>query len=284
MSPRVGELIAAHYTVSGAPANTPARVPPRERIAAISDAGYDGLGLHADDCDRWGRLDEIRRCADDHGIRVSELEFLVSWSLDGPPEQESRRMEDQLYRMAEVFGSDHINVGIREVTKAEMAPLPVVAERFGSLCDRAARYGLTVAFEFMPFRAIDTLDMAAELVRLAARPNGGILLDAWHWFRGTPDSVMIQRVEPDMIVVIQLCDGFARPVGDLLEDTQHHRLLPGEGAWDLVGLLRELDGHGVEASISVEILSAELRQKKPSEMAASSAAASRRVTKEAYGS
>jgi sugar phosphate isomerase/epimerase len=253
------DLIAAYYTLAGAAANTPARFTAADRIAAAARAGYPAVGLGADDLDRWGPIGDVAHFAADHGVAVTELEFLVNWSVDGAPAEASRAQEDRLYRMADVFGSRHINVGIRE-GHGEMAPIDVVAERFGAVCDRAADHGLLVGFEFMPFRALDTAARAWDLVRLADRPNGGIILDAWHWFRGTPDLGMLDAIPPERISVVQLCDGHPEPVGSLMEDTLDHRLLPGEGAWDLVGLLQRLRDLGVRAPVSVEILSAELRQ------------------------
>jgi len=46
-------------------------------------------------------------------------------------------------------------------------------------------------------------------------------------------------------------------VGSLFEDTTLRRRLPGEGSFDLVGFIRLLDEIGVEAPVSVEILSLE---------------------------
>jgi sugar phosphate isomerase/epimerase len=270
------DMIAAYYTLSGGGANLPARFSGPERIAAAAEAGYPSVGLGPDDLDRWGPVQDLRRCADDHGIEVTELEFLVNWSVAGEPARESRAVEDRLYRLADALGPRHMNVGMREA-KGEMAPLEVVAERFAALCNRAAEHGLLVGFEFMPFRAIDTASAAWDMVRLADRPNGGIVLDAWHWFRGTPDPAMIKEIPPERIVVVQLCDGHAEPVGSLIEDTLDHRLIPGQGAWDLAGLIDGLRAHGVEAPVSVEILSASLRSRPVTESATLSAEATRKL-------
>src|SRR5262249_24035641 len=118
---------------------------------------------------------------------------------------------------------------------------------------------------------------AGELVRLADRPNGGIVLDDWHWFRGSPVPAMLDGIPPERITVVQLCDGHAQPVGSLMEATLDHRLLPGAGAWDLVGLLQQLRDLGVGAPISVEILSAELRRLRVDQAAAESFDAARSV-------
>ena len=62
---------------------------------------------------------------------------------------------------------------------------------------------------------------------------------------------------------------------DLVKETMEARRLPGEGAIDLVGLIRTLDGIGCSAPIGVEVFSAELRQLPPVEAARRSADATR---------
>src|SRR5579863_2389529 len=99
------EVIAAYYTLSGAAANTPARFSAADRITAAAAAGYRAIGLCADDLDRWGPVGELRRIADDHGVSVTELEFLVNWSVEGEGARDSRMVEDRLYALADAFGS-----------------------------------------------------------------------------------------------------------------------------------------------------------------------------------
>ena len=56
----------------------------------------------------------------------------------------------------------------------------------------------------------------------------------------------------ERIVAVQLDDADP-PQGAPYEDTLRRRL-PGEGTFDLVGLVQLLDGMGVEAPVSVEII------------------------------
>ena len=45
---------------------------------------------------------------------------------------------------------------------------------------------------------------AWEVVRLADRANAGIAVDAWHWFRGTPDEAALRTVPGVKILAVQL--------------------------------------------------------------------------------
>ena len=129
------------------------------------------------------------------------------------------------------------------------------AERFAALCDRAAGHGLLVAIEFLPWTGIPDARTAWEIVRRSERPNGGLLVDTWHHFRGACDEAQLRAVPPGRIVAVQLDDADAAS-GLPYEDTLRRRL-PGEGMFDLVGLVRLLDELGVDAPLSVEIISPE---------------------------
>ena len=64
------------------------------------------------------------------------------------------------------------------------ATVDELVERFGALCDRAADIGALVHLEFIPMTPIADVATAWRIVREADRPNGGILFDTWHFFRG----------------------------------------------------------------------------------------------------
>ncbi len=264
------DLIASHFTISGADVMQPARHSFAQRVAAAAAAGFSGIGWTPDDydaCRAAGLSDaEMRAILDDHGISAAELEFVSDWAQGGERGAAARRTEDRMYAMAEVFGMRHINVGELRAP-GEMEPLEAAAERFAAMCDRAAAYGLLVAIEFLPWTGIPDPRTAWEICRIAGRRNGGLLVDSWHYFHSGADAATLRTVPADQIVAIQFDDA-ARiaPAADMLHDTLH-RSMPGEGVFDLVGFIRLLDEIGVQAPISVEII-APGQQQRPLEEAA----------------
>jgi sugar phosphate isomerase/epimerase len=198
---------------------------------------------------------ELRHVLDDHGIGVLEVEFHYDWTQDGERGRQASEREATLLAMADVFAPHHLNVGDLSEPGAG-PPAALVIERFGELCDRAAASGTSVAFEFLPWTAIPDLRTAWGIVRLAARPNGGVLVDAWHYFRGHPEPDLLRSIPREHLVAVQLDDADP-PVGPLAEDTMLRRRLPGDGAFDLVGLIHVLDEVGVDVPYSVEVMSTE---------------------------
>jgi sugar phosphate isomerase/epimerase len=238
--------------------------PPRfsfaERVAAASAAGFSGIGLHWDDYasmrDRGTTDAELLAILDKHSMRVAEIEFLWNWAYeDGDRAQESREMEARLYAMADAFEPHHLNVG--DINMAEdLPPLDVVTERFAAVCDRAAEHGVEVALEFLPWSGIPDLATALAVVTAAKRANGGVIVDSWHYFRGRPDDALLRSAAAQHIKCVQLSDGDAEPDGDYMSDTILHRRLPGDGAFDLLGLLQCLgENNDAAVSCSVEIMS-----------------------------
>src|SRR5215469_3608053 len=235
------DLIASSYTLSGAPVFEPPRFSFAERVAAAAKAGFAGIGAAIEDypaCRERGMSDtEMRRILDDHGIRAAELEFLQNWWCADERGWRARAQEELFYAAADALGARHINVGCVDARGA-LPAIETVAEHFAALCDRAAGHGLLVAFEFLPWSDVPDAAAAGRLVGLADRKNGGILIDSWHYFRGTADPAQVRAISADRFFVIQFDDADAVQAGSYMEDTTQRRRLPGEGAFDLTGLTR----------------------------------------------
>jgi sugar phosphate isomerase/epimerase len=117
-------------------------------------------------------------------------------------------------------------------------------------------------------------------VQRAGAPNAGLLVDAWHWARAGTAAADLAPVDVDRIVGVQLCDVAEHPMERLREESLHHRLPPGAGYGDVAGMLDALRSKGVDAPISVEVISDELLARGPGTAARTVLAAARRVLDE----
>jgi len=115
---------------------------------------------------------------------------------------------------------------------------------------------LRLGIEFFPGSAIRDAQAAWNIARWAGE-NGGVLVDSWHYFRGAADPEHLRAIPAGRIVAVQFDDADQEMVGNLYEDTTLRRRLPGQGSFDLVGFIKLLDEIGIEAPVSVEILSPE---------------------------
>lgn len=218
------------------------------RVAAATAAGFQGIGLRVSDYWEADMTDgDICALLDAHGLRILELEHTWDWSL-GVDE-----VEETMFHIADRIGIRQLNVPMF----AEHPPQDLVRP-FAELCDRAAEHGVLVGFEFLPYSHIRTLDEAWQVVAAAGRPNSGVIIDLWHWFRSGGRPGDLAGLPADAVTSLQLCDVSAQAEHDLAEEARHRRLLPGHGAGDTFGLLRALGDRGVTAPVSVEVFSDDL--------------------------
>jgi len=242
-------------------AGTTPRAALAERIAAASAAGFAAISVfpHEYRAARGaGRSDaDLRRMLGDHGVAVAEIDPLLSWlpraGGDAGLSDEGRAFaatgEDEFHAIAGALGARSINAALADPRPVESA---LVADAFGALCTRAARHGLLVTLEFLPWTPIGDAATAAAIAEQAGCANGGVMLDAWHHFRsGAP----LASIPAARVFGIQLSDAPAAAEADLVDETLHRRRIPGDGAIDLAGLLRHLAAGGCRAPIGVEVFS-----------------------------
>jgi sugar phosphate isomerase/epimerase len=258
-----------------------------ERVGAAVAGGFAGLSLWGRDYSRARRSGlsdaDLRALLADNGLAIAELDLAWSWlpgasEIHIPAELDTEELfaydEADLFRIAEAVGARSINA--IDVFGGDWS-VDDAAAAFAGLCDRAASHGLLVHIEFLPWSRIPNAAAAWEIVRRADRPNGGVLLDAWHFFRSGGDLAALRAVPGDRVFGLQLDDGPTEPEADLPTASLHERRLPGEGELDLAGLLGTLREIGVVAPVGVEVFSDELHRLDPAEAGQRVAAATRDV-------
>ena len=247
----------------------------RERVDAAVAGGFSALSLWGRDYGRARREGlgdaDMRALLADHGLTIAELD-LAWWWLPGasdvhiPAALDTEELfaydEAQLFGIADALGARSLNA--IDVFGGDWT-VDAAATRFAGLCDRAAEHGLLVHIEFLPWSRIPNVAAASEIVRLADRPNGGLLVDAWHFFRSGGELGSLGAVPGDRVLGIQLDDGPIAPEPDLVAASLHDRLLPGAGGLDVSGLVRTLRKIGAVAPIGVEVFSDELHALDPLE-------------------
>jgi sugar phosphate isomerase/epimerase len=233
--------------------------PLAERFAAAAATGCRQATLSPPDVLRAARdgttAAEIGRQARDLGLDLV-IDPVMNWYPDREPSPSrfAGVSTDDALRMCEALGVTSLSA---IATASSDVPGPELAGYFGRLCDRAAGFGARVHLEFIPFTIVRTLRIAWDLVRAAGRPNGGMVFDTWHFFRGEPEFEVLAGIPGDRIFCVQLDDAPAVPRGSLREETSH-RLLPGDGALDLVAAIRALHRIGALHWVGPEVISPDL--------------------------
>jgi sugar phosphate isomerase/epimerase len=265
-------------------------VPFAERVTAASRAGFAGVSL-------WGRDyaaaraeglsdEDLRVMLDDHGLFVAELDP-AWWWLPGaaevsiPPSLDTEDVfrfgEADLFALADALGARSLNAV--DVFGGEWS-VEDAAEAFAGLCERADEHGLLVHLEWLPWSKIPDLATAVEVVRLADRANGGLNVDSWHLIRAGDTPEELAELPGELVLGVQLDDGPKAAEENLLHATLHDRRLPGQGEFDLTGIVGALRATRTAAPIGVEVFSDSLHALPSDEAARRAAEATRRVLEE----
>jgi sugar phosphate isomerase/epimerase len=262
----MSQLVATCWTSAGdtSPIRFPATspVPIAERVAAVADAGFAGMGFVSDDLTAVREtigFGALRRMIADHGLVHVEIELIERWWIPPGVPGNSYDVRELLFEAADALRPAFIKIG-SDLGPRTQHPEQLI-EPLRQLATQAGEHGTRVAIETMPFSIIPTVSIGAEIISAAAHPAVGLLLDAWHVFRaGTTLDELRQVLQPEMIFGVELDDAAPDMVGSQFEDTLNHRLLCGDGSFDLRGLVAALREKGFDGPWGVEILSSAFRR------------------------
>jgi sugar phosphate isomerase/epimerase len=262
-------LVATCWTSAGdaAPLREDERspIPLAQRIAAIAETGWQGIGLvHADLIaarDTIGYT-ELSRMIQQAGIFIVEVEFLNDWWATGEVRAASDLLRAELFAAATALGAHHIKVGVG--LAEDPLPLATIASAFRDLADEAADAGMRLALEATPFSHLRTTPQAVEVVTSSDSPAAGLMIDIWHTYKTGLSHDDLWKVVPiERVVSVEVDDGFDRTnttILDIVDDTINHRTYCGRGDFDTATFIRRAIDAGYEGPWGVEIISDEHRR------------------------
>ena len=235
----------------GLAALTVLELAPPDMVSCARDAGFDCVGLrlipataeepqHAMVGDTPLVRDTERRLRDT-GIRVLDVEIFRL-----RPDTKASDYEAALATGAR-FGATQALVAGNDPDESRLTA------SFAEFCDIARRYGIHANLEPMPWTDCQNFAKGVRIVKAAARPNGGVLIDPIHFDRGGSTASEIAGAPRALFRYAQLCDAPAeRPTNleELLHQARAERLMPGDGGLDLEGILRALPS---DLPLSLEI-------------------------------
>lgn len=256
------ELLASYWTIAGGadPAGEPQYSPfdLRDRAEACGRVGFKGMGFWHADIEhilQTYTLTEMKQILDDNGIEHIELEFIMEWFTDGERRQEADKIRNLLLSTAETLGARHIKIGD---LSGDTAPIDRLIEEYAQLCQEGADHGTNIIFELIPTMVAGTLEEAMAMIEGADQANGGLMVDMWHFAtlgvpHGTTAALPLRYLKG-----VELNDGPAE-FTDWDDEVINHRLLPGEGEWDVRGLVQAVQRAGYDGPYGVEVLNQSMR-------------------------
>ncbi|WP_062377331.1 sugar phosphate isomerase/epimerase and 4-hydroxyphenylpyruvate domain-containing protein [Demequina pelophila] len=232
-----------------------------EKLHACAAAGFDGVEImDADLVGAFESPEEIRALCARLGLRIDMFQpFRDVEGVDPVTFADTLRRAEAKFDVMERLGTDLMLV-CSNVGTATVDDDAVAAAQLGELADLAAARGIRLAYEALAWgRYVDDYRRAWRIVQLADRPNLGTCLDSFHILSRGHDPAAIEEIDGDKIFFLQLADAPALDM-DVLSWSRHHRLFPGEGAFDLTAFLGHVLAAGYRGPYSLEVFNDTFRQ------------------------
>ncbi|MFG2786067.1 bifunctional sugar phosphate isomerase/epimerase/4-hydroxyphenylpyruvate dioxygenase family protein [Streptomyces sp. NPDC048419] len=232
-----------------------------EKLTAASRAGFDGVEIFENDL-LASRLapEEVReRCAD---LGLSIDLYQPMRDIEGVPEEEFGRNLRRARHKFEVMR--RLGAGTVLVCSS-VHPLAVddddlAARQLSRLADMAQEFGVRVAYEALAWgRHVSTYDHAWQIVERADHPALGTCLDSFHILSRASDPKGIEDIPGEKIFFLQLADAPLLAM-DVLQWSRHYRCFPGQGGFDVAGLVGHVLRAGYDGPLSLEVFNDVFRQ------------------------
>ena len=215
-----------------------------ELVDAAAGVGFTAVGISAD------RVDDVAvEAYEAAGVRCHELLALIV----SDDEAALMASAEQLAERAQTIGAEWVLTVF-----TAMVPQQRIA-RCAKLFDDA---GAGIAVEYTPLGAIPTMRDGMEFVTAASRTaRAGLLVDSWHFCLSDNTWGDLAAVPLDDIAYVQFTDALEPEYRErMIRESLHRRAVPGEGVLELDRFAATLLDRGWDGTVSVEVLSAELRR------------------------
>lgn len=242
-------------------------VPILGKIGIAGAAGYAGIELWHDDIDAHlksgGHLGDITAALSDHNLCVPTTIHMKGW-FNSSGDDHVARMDECKWKMeqATAVGAEYIIAG----PPRESADRNRGAENYHELLMIGHEIGVKPAMEFLGFvEDINTIEDALEIITAAGHPDGTIVLDPFHIYRGGGSIESIAKLTAEQIAICHFNDAPASPPRE--EQQDRDRVYPGDGTLDLrrlISLLREI---GYAGCLSLELFNEDLWRQDPLQVA-----------------
>jgi 4-hydroxyphenylpyruvate dioxygenase len=226
--------------------------PLKEKIKAAQAAGYQGIGLWSDEIadflSREKHYGKLRDALKDAGLTAPELCALGGWMFS---EGNARRLAfDDAKRKFEQAAEVGIGCVIACVSGGQGEPSRAVDD-FIALCEIARDFEVRLALEFLGgAQFVKDVATAWDVVQRANQPNGGLLIDTFHFHKGGSEFKNLRDVTPEKLFHVHVNDAPDLPREQL---TDKQRVHVGRGALPLRQFFKTLDGIGYQGFLSLEL-------------------------------
>jgi 4-hydroxyphenylpyruvate dioxygenase len=232
-----------------------------DKLHAAADAGFDGVEVFEPDLiGSPASPEEISALAQRLGLSLDLYQPFRD--AEGVTDEEFERVLRRArakFRLMQRLGTDTMLV-CSNVATATIDDDDTSAGQLRRLGEEAAAHGVRIAYEALAWgRYVDDYRRAWRIVERADHDAVGTCLDSFHILSRGHDPAAIEDIPGSKIFFLQLADAPALSL-DVLSWSRHHRLFPGEGAFDLGGFVGHVLRAGYDGPLSLEVFNDVFRQ------------------------
>ncbi|NEK56361.1 sugar phosphate isomerase/epimerase and 4-hydroxyphenylpyruvate domain-containing protein [Geodermatophilus sabuli] len=235
-----------------------------DKLAAAASAGFDGVEVFEPDlvASPWAPSELAARCAD-LGLSIDLYQpFRDLDSTDPDRFARNLRRAERKFDVMAGLGVDTVLV-CSSVAEDAVDDPDHLAGQLAATAARAGERGLRIAYEALAWGThVSTWERSWDAVRRADSPALGLCLDSFHVLSRGGDPAGFAQVPAEKLFFLQLADA-PRLRMDVLQWSRHHRLFPGQGAFDLPAFLGAVLAAGYTGPLSLEVFNDVYRQSDP---------------------
>jgi 2-keto-myo-inositol isomerase len=258
-----------------------------EQVDLAAKAGYDSIEPWVRDIDDYqkggGNLDDVRKRIADLGLEVVSAIGFGRWIVDDEKlrAQGLAEAEKEMGLVKAIGGTRIAAPPIGAHAASDISPpLPVIADRYRTLCELGEKMGIAPQLELWGFSpTLSKLEELAYVVTAAAHPLACVLPDFYHIYKGGNDFESLSKIEASSMYCFHINDYPANPPRETIGDKD--RVFPGDGVCELPRIIRRLIDNGFRGTFSLELFNPEYWKRPAEEVAREGLEKSKRVVQAA---
>ena len=226
----------------------------KEKILAISKAGFDGVEIFENDFLTFNLSPkEIKKIVKDQGLEITL--FQPFRDFEGMPDNHRTRAFDRAKKKFDIMAELETDLILicSNTSNISLGGLDRAANDFFELGEIAKERSIKIGYEALAWgKYINDHRDAWEIVRRANHENVGIILDSFHTLSKNIDLNSITKIPKEKIFIVQLADAPLHNM-DLLYWSRHYRNMPGQGDLPISNFMDALNKTGYDGYLSLEI-------------------------------
>ena len=226
----------------------------KEKILAISKAGFDGVEIFENDFLTFNLSPkEIKKIVKDQGLEITL--FQPFRDFEGMPDNHRTRAFDRAKKKFDIMAELETDLILicSNTSNISLGGLDRAANDFFELGEIAKERSIKIGYEALAWgKYINDHRDAWEIVRRANHENVGIILDSFHTLSKNIDLNSITTIPKEKIFIVQLADAPLHNM-DLLYWSRHYRNMPGQGDLPISNFMDALNKTGYDGYLSLEI-------------------------------